>query len=229
MSGGTGWMGRCRAWEETLRALGYRRIAGVDEAGRGALAGPVVAAAVVLPDEFSSEGVDDSKRLTPAQREAAFERIMVGASAIAVGMASHDDIDRLNVLEATKRAMGEAVKTLRPAPDFLLIDAVTLQSSWPAWGLIKGDRRVLPIAAASIIAKVTRDRLMAQFDGQYPAYGFAVHKGYGTPEHMAQLRRRGACAIHRMSFLPVMSAGRGSAATIGRAEAAPRIAPRHAQ
>jgi ribonuclease HII len=214
VSGGTGWAGRSRAWEETLRALGYRCIAGVDEAGRGALAGPVVAAAVVLPDEFSSEGIDDSKRLTPAQRDAAYDRIMAGASAVGVGVAPHDEIDRINILEATKQAMHHAASTLQPTPDFLLIDAVVLRCPWPVWGLIKGDRRALPIAAASIIAKVTRDRLMAQYDGQYPAYGFAVHKGYATPGHLTQLRRLGASAIHRMSFQPVVRAEAGMAARL---------------
>jgi ribonuclease HII len=207
--GGTGWAGRSRAWEETLLALGYRCIAGVDEAGRGALAGPVVAAAVVLPDGFPSEGIDDSKRLTPAQRETAYDRIMTGASTVGVGVASHDDIDRINILEATKQAMFHAASTLRPTPDFLLVDAVVFQCPWPVWGLIKGDRRALPIAAASIIAKVTRDRLMTQYDGQFPVYGFAVHKGYGTPGHLAQLHRVGACAIHRRSFQPVVNAEAG--------------------
>lgn len=208
---GTGWAERSRAWEETLRALGYRCIAGVDEAGRGALAGPVVAAAVVLPDGFPSEGIDDSKRLTPGQRETAYDRIMAGASTVGVGVAPHDEIDRINILEATKRAMCHAVSMLRPPPDFLLVDAVVFPCPWPIWGLIKGDRRALPISAASIIAKVTRDRLMTQYDGQYPVYGFAMHKGYGTPEHMAQLRRLGACAIHRMSFQPVVNAEAGMA------------------
>lgn len=208
-SGGTEWAGRSRAWEETLRALGYRCIAGVDEAGRGALAGPVVAAAVVLPDEFPAEGIDDSKRLTPLQREMAFDRIMAGASTVGVGLTPHDEIDRINILEATKLAMFHAASRLRPLPDFLLVDAVEFPGPWPVWGLIKGDRRSLPIAAASIIAKVTRDRLMAQYDGQYPIYGFAVHKGYGTPEHLAQLRRAGACTIHRMSFQPVGNAVSG--------------------
>lgn len=209
--GGEGWAGRSRVWEETLRGLGYRCIAGVDEAGRGALAGPVVAAAVVLPAEFSSEGIDDSKRLTPAQRDAAYDRIMAGASAVSVGMATHDEIDRINILEATKQAMRHAASTLQPPPDFLLIDAVVLQCPWSVWGLIKGDRRALPIAAASIVAKVTRDRLMTQYDSHYPVYGFAVHKGYGTPEHLARLRRVGACAIHRMSFQPVVRAEAGIA------------------
>jgi len=209
--GAAGWAGRSRAWEETLRALGYRCIAGVDEAGRGALAGPVVAAAVVLPDGFPSEGIDDSKRLTAAQREAAYDRIMAGASAVGVGVAQQGEIDRINILEATKQAMRHAASTLQPSPDFLLIDAVVFPCPWPVWGLIKGDRRVLPIAAASIIAKVTRDRLMTQYDGHYPVYGFAVHKGYGTPEHLAQLRRFGACAIHRRSFQPVANAGAGMA------------------
>ena len=212
--GGTGWAVRSRAWEQTLRSVGYRRVAGVDEAGRGALAGPVVAAAVILPDEFSPEGVDDSKRLTPAQREDAYDRIMAGAVSVAVGLVEHGEIDRVNILEATKRAMIHAVSTLQPSPDFLLTDAVVLPCAWPLWALIKGDRRVLPIAAASIIAKVTRDRLMIGYHEHYPAYGFAVHKGYGTPEHLASLHRFGACAIHRRSFQPVISAEEGAAARV---------------
>jgi ribonuclease HII len=223
--GGTAWSARCRVWERTLRRLGYRCIAGVDEAGRGALAGPVVAAAVVLPDAFSSVGIDDSKRLTPAQREEAFERIMAGASAVAIGIASHDEIDRINILEATKHAMQQAVATLQPPPDFLLVDGAALLCSWPVWGLIKGDRRALPIAAASIIAKVTRDRMMTLYDGQYPDYGFALHKGYGTPEHLSQLRRLGACAIHRNSFQPVMLAGRAPEARVDQAALAPSPLP----
>jgi ribonuclease HII len=210
VSGGAGWAERSRAWEETLRALGYHRIAGVDEAGRGALAGPVVAAAVILPDEFPSEGIDDSKRLTPDQRDAAYDRIMAGASGVGVGIIPHDEIDRINILEATKAAMREAASSIQPAPDFLLTDAVALPCPWPVWGLIKGDRRVLPIAAASIIAKVTRDRLMIAYHVEYPAYGFAAHKGYGTSDHLMQLRRFGACAIHRKSFQPVVGAGDGA-------------------
>ncbi len=218
MSGhGAGWAVRSRAWEETLRALGYYRIAGLDEAGRGALAGPVVAAAVVLPDEFESEGIDDSKRLTPAQRDAAYDRIMAGALGVGIGIVPHDEIDRVNILEATKLAMRDAAASIRPSPDFLLTDAVVLPVPCPVWGLIKGDRRVLPIAAASIIAKVTRDRLMIGYHAHYPAYGFAVHKGYGTPVHLAQLRRLGACAIHRMSFQPVVNVEDGGT---GRSRAA---------
>lgn len=221
----TGWSARCRVWELTLRVLGYRFIAGVDEAGRGSLAGPVVAAAVVLPDAFSSEGIDDSKRLSPAQREEAFARIMADASAVAVGITPHDDIDRINIFEATKQAMRQAVMTLRPPPDFLLIDGAALPCAWPVWGLIKGDRRALPIAAASIIAKVTRDRLMTLYDGQYPGYGFAVHKGYGTPDHLAHLSRLGACAIHRKSFQPVKRAGMRAGASVDHAETSSRPAP----
>jgi ribonuclease HII len=141
---------------------------------------------------------------------------MAGASGVGVGVVPHDEIDRINILEATKQAMQQAASLLQPPPDFLLTDAVMLPVSWPVWGLIKGDRRVLPIAAASIIAKVTRDRLMIGYHGHYPAYGFAVHKGYGTPDHLAQLRRLGACAIHRKSFQPVASAEDG---TTGRSPA----------
>ena len=200
---GAEWGGRSRLWEGALRQAGFERIAGIDEAGRGALAGPVVAAAVILPTDFPEDGIDDSKRLTPEQRERAYERILAGAVAVGVGAVSNDEIDRINIFEATKRAMAQAVSALQPAPEFLLTDAVVLPLALPLWALIKGDRRALPISAASIVAKVTRDRLMTEFDRSYPHYAFAVHKGYSTPEHLSRLKTFGACAIHRQSFRPV--------------------------
>jgi ribonuclease HII len=205
------WRARSRVWERTLERIGVRRIAGLDEAGRGALAGPVVAAAVMLPPEFPSDGVEDSKLLRPDQREAAYGRIMAGAIAVGVGMADNLEIDRINILEATKRAMAQAVSGLQPAPEFLLTDAVVFPSPLPLWALVKGDRRVLSIAAASIIAKVTRDRLMTQWHEQYPQYNFLIHKGYATPDHLTRLRTHGACAIHRRSFHPVPGSSAGPA------------------
>ncbi len=202
-SPGHRWAVRSRICERTLGGLGYRCVAGLDEAGRGALAGPVVAAAVILPGEFSSDGIDDSKRLTPRQREQMYEVILAGAVAVGVGVVEHDEIDRLNILQATKRAMTDAVMALAPQPDFLLIDAVELSVTLPQWALIKGDQRVLSIAASSIIAKVTRDRLMVRHDRSYPDYRFALHKGYATPDHLSRLRTHGPCAIHRKSFRPV--------------------------
>lgn len=203
MSADPGWGVRSRLWEWTLQRAGFHRIAGIDEAGRGALAGPVVAAAVMLPPEFPSDGIDDSKRLRPTERDIAYDRIMTGAIAVGVGVIGSEEIDRVNILEATKQAMAQAVSSLRPSPEFLLTDAVVLASSLPLWALIKGDRRALPVAAASIIAKVTRDRLMARYHEQYPPYEFVLHKGYATPDHLRALRRFGACAIHRRSFRPV--------------------------
>ncbi|MEW6325512.1 MAG: ribonuclease HII, partial [Nitrospirota bacterium] len=147
---------------------------------------------------------DDSKRLTPVQRDAAYDRIMAGAVAVGVGLADHEEIDRINILQATKRAMAQAIDALRPPPDFLLIDAVAFPSFLPLWALIKGDRRALAVAAASIVAKVTRDRLMARYHEQYPSYNFLIHKGYATPEHLNLLRTFGCCAIHRRSFRPVL-------------------------
>lgn len=186
-----------------LRRVGFQRIAGIDEAGRGALAGPVVAAAVILPPDFPGDGIDDSKRLSPAQRDTAYDRLMAGATAVGVGIVDNAEIDRINILEATKQAMLQAVSALEPAPEFLLTDAVVLHSPLPLWALIKGDRRALPIAAASIIAKVTRDRLMTGYHEHYPPYNFVLHKGYATPEHLTLLRAFGLCAIHRRTFRPV--------------------------
>lgn len=201
-------------WERTLWRIGFRRVAGVDEAGRGALAGPVVASAVVLPPDFPPDGIDDSKRLTAAQRDAAYDRIMAGALAVGVGTADNEEIDRVNILQATKQAMVQAIGALQPSPDFLLTDAVEFPSVLPLWALIKGDHRALAIAAASIIAKVTRDRLMVRYHAQYPGYNFLLHKGYGTPEHLTMLRTFGRCPIHRQSFRPVcdspLSGARGA-------------------
>lgn len=187
---------------------GYSFIAGVDEAGRGCLAGPVVAAAVILPPDADSAtclmGVRDSKQMTPPAREHFYEVIMQYALAIGVGMGSVELIDERNILQATKYAMYVAIAQLSIPPQALLLDALHLPDlALPQRSIIKGDTCCLSIAAASVIAKVTRDRLMIQLHEQYPAYGFAQHKGYGTEAHLAALREHGVTAIHRKSFAPV--------------------------
>ncbi|MCZ7545775.1 MAG: ribonuclease HII [Anaerolineae bacterium] len=197
------------AFEYALRDQGYAVVAGVDEAGRGAWAGPVVAGAVVLPLErfdlaTGLAGVDDSKKLTPAQREAMFERICLVAAAVGVGSASPAEIDALGIAPATRLAMRRAVRGLAAAPAHLLVDYVRLpEAGLPCTALVKGDARSLSIAAASIVAKVSRDRLMAALDAAYPEYGFGAHKGYGTARHRSALDRVGPSPLHRRSFRPV--------------------------
>jgi ribonuclease HII len=189
-------------FERQARADGYSVIAGVDEVGRGCLAGAVVAAAVVFESgEHVPDGVDDSKKISKARREELSELIKESALTYAVGQVESDEVDRINILEATKKAMISAVGQLRPAADFLLIDAVRLTASpLPQKSIIKGDAASASIAAASIIAKVFRDKMMAEYDHLYPQYGFARHVGYGTPDHLEALRLHGPCPIHRMTF-----------------------------
>lgn len=200
--------------ELVLWTQGYNHIAGLDEAGRGAWAGPVVAAAVILPSGDPQlgqalDGVRDSKQLSPRQREVLCERICTVAVAIGVGVVSPQDIDALGIVPATRRAMVTAVAQLSPPPDFLLIDALQLDElPLPQKSIIKGDALCLSIAAASIIAKVTRDRLLVAFESTYPGYGFARHKGYGTRQHRAALHHLGPCHIHRRSYAPVRAATR---------------------
>lgn len=180
---------------------GFRAIAGVDEAGRGALAGPVVAAAVVLAPDGDFSGIDDSKKLTPEKRDLLFERIMAQALAVGIGIADHLLVDRINVLQATLQAMARAVRGITPLPDYLLVDGISApQTSIPCKTIKKGDSASVSIAAASIIAKVTRDRMMIRFDDEYPGYGFAMHKGYGSPVHLRAISSLGPCAIHRATF-----------------------------
>jgi ribonuclease HII len=189
------------ALETALWNERYRLVAGVDEAGRGALAGPVVAAAVILPPHARIEHVDDSKRLAPARREVLYERIQRVAIGIGVGVIEAAVIDRLNIRQATLLAMRAAVEALPCQPDYLLIDgqdAVMMPLAQRA--CIRGDQTVGSIAAASIVAKVSRDRLMHSLDRQYPGYGLAQHKGYGTAAHLAALRARGPTPIHRRTF-----------------------------
>ena len=191
-------------------------IAGVDEAGRGPLAGPVVAAAVILDDERPIAGVDDSKRLSTKQRERLFDVIMGQALCVSIGQASAAEVDTINVLQATLLAMRRAVEGLRLTPIKVLVDGNQLpRLPMLAEAVVGGDGRVACIAAASIVAKVTRDRLMTELDQTLPGYGFAQHKGYGTAQHMQALRRLGASAQHRRSFAPVVEADRAARALSG--------------
>ena len=180
-------------------------VAGVDEAGRGPLAGPVVAAAVVLDLSRDWDGLDDSKQLTAEQREASFARVLEGARAFAWSVAGQREIDRVNIRRASHGAMARAVGLLRLVPDLVLIDGheIVAGISHEQLAIIGGDGKCLSIAAASILAKVVRDRIMERLDRVWPAYGFAKHKGYGTADHMAALREHGPCPLHRWSFAPV--------------------------
>jgi ribonuclease HII len=188
-------------FELARQQSGYKQIAGIDEAGRGALAGPVIAAAVILPTHCNINGLRDSKQLSPKQRAHLFDEIHNVAVSIGIGSADHRVIDRLNVLEATLLAMQEAIGKLTPPPDCLLVDGLNL----PEVGIVgeaipKGDSRSYSIAAASIIAKVTRDRLMVELDPIYPNYGFSRHKGYPTSQHRQAIAQFGASDIHRRTF-----------------------------
>lgn len=184
--------------ERGLRQAGFIRIAGADEAGRGPLAGPVVAAAVILCDR-PIYGINDSKRMTPARREYLYD-VILDRCEVAIAQATPQEIDAINILEATRKAMRQALTRL--APEYALLDALTLTDlACRQESVIRGDTLVNAIAAASIVAKVTRDRLMLLYDRQYPVYGFAAHKGYGTQRHMDAIRRHGPCPIHRRSFI----------------------------
>ena len=193
--------------EAALLEDGFAVIAGVDEAGRGSLAGPVVAGAVVLPIHPSGDriaGIRDSKRLTPRQRESALQRMWDASTAMASGAASSAEIDVVGIIEATRTAMARAIAALPVRPDFLLLDAILLPDvGIPQHAIIKGDAKCLSIAAASIVAKVTRDSMMRDLDEEYPGYGFAQHKGYATRQHLDGLESLGACRIHRRTFAPV--------------------------
>lgn len=197
------------AYEQRLWAAGYHCVAGLDEAGRGAWAGPVVAAAVILPAGDPGllqhlEGVRDSKMLSPKRREALLEVVRRHALALAVGVVAPASIDDLGIVPATRRAMAQALDALSPPPDHLLVDHLTLPDvPLPQHSLPKGDALVLSIAAASIVAKVTRDRLMVELEARFPGYGFARHKGYGTARHRAALAALGPSEIHRLSFAPL--------------------------
>lgn len=195
-------------YERAARNAGYRVIAGLDEAGRGALFGPVFAAAVVLDPERQIRGLDDSKQLEPERREVLAERIRERAVAWAVGAADAYEIDRFNILQASRIAMERALARLGVACDYLLLDAIRIGSTLPQKPLIGGDGLSFSIAAASILAKTARDRALVQWDAVFPEYGFAHNKGYGTRDHVEALERIGPTALHRFSFEPVRNASR---------------------
>lgn len=190
-------------YEKAARAQGAMRIAGVDEVGRGALFGPVVAAAVVLPPDTRIRGLRDSKQLAREERERLAEVIARKAEAVAVAEIDVETIDRVNIYQATRLAMAAAIQKLTVTPDHLLIDAMLLDMDCAQTSIVYGDSLSISIAAASVIAKVHRDGLMRELDRTYPQYGLASHKGYGTPEHLAALARHGPCVLHRKSFRPV--------------------------
>ncbi len=192
-------------FERSLASAGFLHVAGIDEAGRGPLAGPVVAAAVILPPDCCLPGLRDSKLLDPSERERLFEAIRRSAVSIGAGVIDHEVIDRINILQASLWAMERAVEALAVSPDYLLIDALLLpRISLRQKGIIHGDNLSVSIAAASVVAKVTRDRMMEGYDSQYPVYGFKAHKGYATPEHLFALREYGPSPIHRRSFAGVI-------------------------
>ncbi len=198
---------RCRGdLEREAHRLGYVRVAGIDEAGRGCLFGPVFAAAVILSEDKPVRGLRDSKQLTANQRENLAAGICASALAWAVGRAEAAEIDELNILQASRLAMRRAVEQLSPPPDYLLVDAVQVDSPLPQRSIIGGDARCFSIAAASILAKVSRDHCMQAFDNVYPQYGLKRHKGYPTPEHQRALAIYGPCPQHRLSFRPVREA-----------------------
>lgn len=195
--------------ENSLYALGYRFIAGVDEAGRGPLAGPVCAAAVILPEDAVIEGINDSKKLSEKKREALFEVIKNTAIAYAVEFAAPEVIDDINIKQATSLAMHKAVDALAQRPDYVIIDGNDkIAYDIPYEYIVKGDAKSQTIAAASILAKVSRDRLMKELDKKYPMYGLAKHKGYGTKDHIAAIREYGVSEIHRKSFMTAKVLGK---------------------
>ena len=191
------------AYEKELYTQGIQLIAGVDEVGRGPLAGPVVAAAVILPENCKIPGLNDSKKIPKSKHKEIYEAVLQNAIAIGIGVKDNQVIDQVNIYEATKLAMMEAIGQLEPQPQHLLIDAMKLDLPIPQTSIIKGDANSLSIAAASIVAKVTRDQMMEEFDREYPGYDFAQNAGYGTAKHLAGLEQLGVTPIHRRSFEPV--------------------------
>jgi len=196
-------------YENQARQIGFTRIAGVDEAGRGPLAGPVVSAAVILPFSFSVSGVTDSKKLSPKKRQFLYQQIYENADAIGIGIVDSGEIDRTNILKASLLSMVIAVKNLSPLPEHVLIDGIfCLPFSLSQKAIPKGDALSISIGAASIIAKVTRDSLMVRYHEDYPDFGFAIHKGYPTPFHKEAIRIYGCSPIHRKSFKGVKGVGK---------------------
>ncbi len=192
-----------REYEDNAISGGHKYICGVDEVGRGCLAGPVVSAAVILNLEHTIEGIDDSKKLTAKKRESLYEQITATALAYSVSIIDPQTIDRVNIYNATKIAMNEAIANLSIKPNLLLIDAMKLGSSINEISIIKGDSKSISIAAASIVAKVYRDNMMTEYAKQYPEYGFEKHKGYGTAVHLKAIEKHGITDIHRKTFKPV--------------------------
>ncbi len=191
--------------EKELYKADYQTIAGIDEVGRGPLAGPVVAAAVILPPGCKIKGLNDSKKIPKKKHQDIYQAVMNKAMAVGVGLIDNEIIDQVNIYEATKLAMKEALSKLCLKPDYLLIDAMKLDIDIPQESIIKGDANSLSIAAASIVAKVTRDKLMADYDKEYPGYDFAQNAGYGTKSHLQGLERNGVTPIHRKTFEPIKS------------------------
>lgn len=192
-------------YEQAKRKEGYQLVAGIDEAGRGPLAGPVLAAAVILPDGFTHTLLDDSKKLTEKRREIIYEEITNRDDIVwGMSMGDREEIDSINILKSTHAAMARAARKLKQLPDYCLIDGLSVPN-FPiaSEGIVKGDTKSLSIAAASIIAKVSRDRIMLKYAEQYPEYGFERHKGYGTNLHLEALKKHGPCPIHRQTFAPV--------------------------
>lgn len=193
------------AYEKALYEQGIGLIAGIDEVGRGPLAGPVVAAAVILPKKPLISGLNDSKKIPKSKHQAIYQAVLKEALAVGIGVQTNQDIDELNIYQATKKAMLAAIDQLPQKPQHLLIDAMSLETDISQTAIIKGDANSLSIAAASIVAKVTRDQLMADYDQIYPGYGFAKNAGYGTKEHLEALKTIGISPIHRQTFEPVKS------------------------
>lgn len=189
--------------EKELRKKGFSTICGIDEAGRGPLAGPVVVASVIMPADSMIEGVNDSKKVSEKKREKLYDQILEEAISYGVGIIGQDEIDEINILNATKKGLTMSLQELTVKPDLIIVDALTHIDTMgiPYESIIKGDAKCYSIAAASIIAKVTRDRIMREWDNVYPQYGFASHKGYGTAKHILAIKEYGPCPLHRKSFI----------------------------
>ena len=192
-----------KQYENELRNKGYKYICGIDEAGRGPLAGPVVVASVIMPENSMIEGINDSKKVSEKKREKLYDQIIEEAISYGVGIIGQDEIDEINILNATKKGLTTSLKELTQKPDLIIVDALTNIDTLgtPYESIIKGDAKCYSISAASIIAKVTRDRIMREWDKIYPQYGFAQHKGYGTSAHISSIKEYGPCPLHRKTFI----------------------------
>lgn len=192
-----------KQYENELRNKGYKYICGIDEAGRGPLAGPVVVASVIMPENSMIEGINDSKKVSEKKREKLYDLILEEAISYGVGIIGQDEIDDINILNATKKGLTVSLKELTQKPDLIIVDALTNIDTLgtPYESIIKGDAKCYSISAASIIAKVTRDRIMREWDKIYPQYGFAQHKGYGTSAHISSIKEYGPCPLHRKTFI----------------------------